>query len=282
MRTIVPVAVLALSSMFADSLAAQGGRGRGRAEEIQNRVGAYFTDAKAAEGDKARDLAASDFVRAAASAGQPAVLYLFDGGDDKDVREQFERTLFGTDEIGIALRCFHCARIDLAQAEELKSSYGKQAPAIVAFDKDGKLTDTLAMSGYKASGTGLEKLLEKAAQGTKPPLATFTKEYAGLVRDLEQALAKKKAAQEKLAKAGADKAKKAEADKDLEAAEAGVKRLLEREEQLLGKVQIVERPTGAQRLGAPSWGGGGGGRRGSGGGGGGGGASGAGGGRSGG
>jgi hypothetical protein len=251
MQPTFAVLSLCLLSALADAAPAQGGRGRGRAEEIQNRVGAFFSDTPAPPaGDKAADLTMCDLVRAASGYGQPVVLYLFDGGDDKDVREQFERTLFASDELGIQLRCFHCGRIDLAKADALKARYGKQAPLFVVFDKDGKASEPVSMSGYKASATTLGKALVKAAQGAiKPSIEAFAKEYGGLVRDLEQAFAKKKTAQERQAKAGADKQKRAEADKDLEVAEAAVQKLLDKEKALLTKVTLPERPADAQRLG---------------------------------
>lgn len=267
MRSLSVVAVPALLSFFAADVAAQGGRGRGRAEEITNRVGAFFADTAgpATDGDKVADLSTCDLVRAAAGNGQPTVLYLVDGSDDQDVREQFERTVFGSDELGIELRCFHCGRIDLAKVDALKARYQKQAPLFAVFDKDGKLVETVAMNGYKASTTSLGKALEKAAQGAvKPSIAAFAKDYGSLVRDLEQALAKRKLAQEQRAKAGADKGKKAEADKDLEVASAAVDKLLEKEKALLEKHRLPERPTNAVRLGGrafgPGGGGGGGGR----------------------
>ena len=256
---IVPFAAAVTASLLliADTMAqGGGGRGRGRAEEITNRVGAFFTDVPgpATDGDKVADLATVDLVRAATGAGQLSVLYLYDAADDQDVREQFERTLFGGDEVGIELRCFHCGRIDLAKEASLKAKFGKQAPLLVVFDKDGK-PDELSMTGYKASATTLQKALEKAASGViKPSLAGFAKDDGGMVRDIEQSLGKKKNAQERQAKAGADKAKRAEAEKDLKDAEAEEQKLLEKEKEMLGKVRLPERSDKATRLGGRSWG----------------------------
>lgn len=252
------VSLTTAAVLFAALAPAQGpgGRGRGRAEEITNRVGAFFTDVAgpATDGDKVADLATIDLVRAATAAGQLTVLYLVDGSEDQDVREQFERQVFAGDELGLELRCFHCGRIDLQKEPALKARFAKQAPLFVLFDKDGK-ADELSMSGYKASATQLQKALEKAAGGTvKPSLASFAKEYAGLVRDLEQVLARKKAAQEKQAKAGADKGKRAEADKDLKDAEAEERKLLDKEKGLIDHVRLPERGANAQRLGGSRWG----------------------------
>ncbi len=244
--------LFAITLFVADTALAQGGRGRGRAEEIQNRVGAFFTDSKGPmpDGDKAGDLATVDLVRAAAGAGQPTVLYLVDSSDDQDVRDQFERTLFAGDEIGIQLRCFHCGRIDLKSEPLLAAKFAKLAPLFVVFDKDGKAGEVIGMSGYKPAVKALETQLIKAAQGVvKPSLAAFAKDYGGLVRDLEQALAKTKNAKERLAKAGGDKAKKAEVEKDLTALEKEQQKLLDREVELLGKMGLPERSAEAKRLG---------------------------------
>ena len=258
MRIVPFVATVAASLLLVPDTMAQGGggRGRGRAEEITNRVGAFFTDVPgpATDGEKVAELATVDLGRAATGAGQLSVLYLYDSADDVDVREQFERTLFGSDEVGIELRCFHCGRIDLGKEASLKAKFGKQAPLFVVFDKDGK-SDELSMSGYKASSTSLQKALEKAASGViKPSLAGFAKEYGNVVRDIELSLGKKKMAQERQAKAGADKQKRAEADKDLKDAETEEQKLLERERDVLSRVRLPERAANATRLGGRNWG----------------------------
>ncbi|MFY9341038.1 MAG: hypothetical protein WAT39_01020, partial [Planctomycetota bacterium] len=251
MRIVSFVSASLLFACAADLLPAQG-RGRGRAEEINNRVGAFFTDTKgpAPEGDKAGDLAKADMVRAAAGVGQLSVLYLVNGSDDADVRDTFERTVLGGDEIGIMLRCFHCGRVDLKDEPALAAKFGKQAPLFVAFDKDGKAGDIVAMAGYKAQPKALETVLVKAAQGTiKPSLTAFAKDYGGLVRDLEQVLNKKKLAKERLAKAGADKEKRADCEKDLAGAEKDEQKLVEQESTMLGRIGLPDRPEGARRLG---------------------------------
>jgi len=258
MRTVTFAAAVTVSLLIVQDTMAQGGggRGRGRAEEITNRVGAFFTDVSgpAVDGEKVADLATIDLVRAAAGAEQLSVLYLVDGGDDQDVRDQFEVQMFGTDEIGIELRCFHCGRIDLAKEPTLKTKYGKQAPLFVVFDKDGK-ADELSLSGYKASATSLQKLLEKAASGVvKPSLAGFAKEYGNMVRDIEQLLTKKKQANEKLAKAGADKVKRTEIEKEIKALEAEEKKLTDKETDFLTRGRLPERGANARRLGGNRWG----------------------------
>lgn len=241
----------------ATSAATAQGRGRGRAEEITNRTGAFFVDVKGPvpKDGQAGDLAQTELVRAAAALGQPAVLYLVDTSDADTVREQFERTLFGDDELGIMLRCFHCGRVDLRAEPLLAEKFRQKPPLFVAFDKDGKAGDAVAMSGYKPAAKALEQALASAARGTvKPSLAAFAKDYAGLVRDLEQVLARKQTAKERSARAGADKAKKSDAEKDLAAIEKEEQKLLDRERDLLSKVALPVRPAGARRLGGRGFG----------------------------
>jgi hypothetical protein len=249
---------IALSLCLAPEASAQGGGGRWRRpEEITNRTGAFFVDATgpATEGDKVADLGTIELARTAKSANQMVVLYLVDSGDEQDTRDQFEGALFANDELGIELKFFHCAKIDLAKEPALKTKYTKLAPLFVVFDANGKPAE-LSMSGYKPSVSGLTKLLEKQATGTvKPSLAGFAKTYGGIIQDLEQVLSKKKQAQQKQAKAGSDQGKRAEADKDVKALEAEEQKILGKEKDLLGKVRLPERDAKAQRLGAPRWGG---------------------------
>lgn len=258
MRSVSFASAVALCLCLAPEMLAQGGGGRWRRpEEITNRTGAFFTDiaGPTADGDKVADLATLELARTAKSANQMVVLYLVDGGDDQDTREQFESTLFANDELGIELKFFHCAKLDLAKEPALKTKYAKQAPLFVVFDASGKPVE-LSMSGYKPSVSGLTKLLEKQATGTvKPSLAGFAKTYGGIIQDLEQVLSKKKQALQKQAKAGGDQGKRAEADKDVKALEAEEQKILTKEKDLLSKVRLPERDAKAQRVGAPRWGG---------------------------
>src|SRR5262245_12412411 len=138
MRSPALVVLSAILVLRAD-LAAQGYGRRQRPDEILNRVGAWFSDtAGPVPGDGAAvDLASAEFVKAAVGAGHPSVLFVVNGNDDQDVRDQFERALF-TDEIGINLRAFACGRVDLAKEPTLATKYGKQAPLFVVFDREGK------------------------------------------------------------------------------------------------------------------------------------------------
>ena len=42
------------------------------------------------------------------------MLYLFDSAAEAPKREPFENIMFGNEEVGVTLRCFHCARIVLS------------------------------------------------------------------------------------------------------------------------------------------------------------------------
>lgn len=259
MRLSSVVAAAVLLSLTADAFA-QGGGGRGRwqrAEEITNRVGAFFADVQgpATEGEKVADLSTVELVRAAKGANQLTVLYLHDSSGDQDVRDKFELALFNNDELGIELSCFHCGRIDVSKDPALAAIYGTKVPMFVVFDADSKATE-VAMTGYKPSVSALTKALEKAASGTiKPSLATYAKQYGGLVRDLEQLLTKKKRASEELTKAGEDKSKRKAAEKEIASLEGEEKKLLEKETEMLTKVRLPERSASAERLGTRGWGG---------------------------
>jgi hypothetical protein len=250
MRTpLAALAALATTLLLADATA-QGGRFR-RAEEITNRVGVFFADqpGPTSDGDKVAGLETTEFVRAAVAARQPTVLYLVDGKADEEVRGQFERQVFASDELGITLRCFHCGRLDLAKETALAAQFGKKAPLFVVFDAEGKATE-VSMVGYKPSTASLQKALDKAGAGTvKPSLGAFAKQYAGMVRDLEQLLGKQKQEQEKLARAAGDANKKKAIEKELAGIADEMQKLLDKENEFLAKHRLPERPSSAQRLG---------------------------------
>lgn len=242
-------AAFAAALLSADAIC-QGGRFR-RPEEVTNRVGVFFADqaGPASDGDKVAGLETTEVVRAAIAARQPAVLYLVDGSADEEVRGQFERQVFGSDELGITLRCFHCARLDLAKETALAAQFAKKAPLFVVFDAEGKASE-VSMVGYKPSTSSLQKALDKAGAGTvKPSLGAFAKQYASMVRDLEQLLAEQKQHQDKLARAGADANKKKAIEKELAGVAAEMQKLLDKENEFLAKQRLPERPSTAQRLG---------------------------------
>lgn len=254
----LPLFALALAAVLADPALAQrgGGGGRGRPEEIQNRVACRFAEvtAPAAAGDRAPDLATADLVRAAANAGQLTLLYLYDGGDAETLRMQFERTLFGNDTIGVHLRFFHCGRVDLAKAAALKEKYGKDAPLFLVYGKDGKQVAEVGMAGYKASGSALTKALEKAGNPLfKPSLSAAVKNYEELLRDLEQLLAKRKLVEERQGRATGDdasaKQKRAELDKELKDLADDQQKLEQKETDMLQKLRMPVQSADAVRLG---------------------------------
>jgi len=255
MRTIAFPLLTVAALLFADTALAQRG-GRGRPEEITNRVACFFVDVAppVGEGAMATELANTDLIRAAAGANQVAVLYLFDGGDAANMREQFEKTMFGNDTIGLHLRFFHCGRIDVAKAPALKSKYGKDLPLFVTFNKEGKQADDAAMPGYKASGNALVKALEKAGNPVyKPSLAAAVKNYSELVRDLEQMIARRKLLEDRQSRTTGDdasaKQKRAAIDKDLKDLDAEKAKLEQKETELIQKLHMPVRDSKAVQLG---------------------------------
>ncbi len=257
-----------------------GGRGR-RSPAIDERVGAFFVPvrvdsaaapADATKKDKDQDLLAPlPFVVAAVGEKQRSLVYLCDAATDADQHAQFERTLF-TDDVGVALRFFACARIDVsaATATALRARYGKQVPLFVAFDAAGKAAGELSMAGFKPDAKGLVDLLDKTVgKQNKLTLGAFVKEYKDVVRDLERL-----AEQERLLDAkdqkidSGDKQKRAAIEAERRKLEAEQKKVMAAERELLQQVDLPARAEGAERVGRSGRGGGG---RGGGGGGGGGG-----------
>jgi hypothetical protein len=260
MRTVPALAALLFVTILAGPVVAQ--RGRGEPEEIQNRTGAFFVDAEAPRVPSGQpiDLAQTEFVRAAVAAGQLSVLYLYDSTDDEEVRGQFERGQFNSQDLGICLRCFHCGRIDVSKDEALKDKFAKQTPMFFVFDEKGKLSGEASMADYRPSISTLSRMLEKAAQGViKPSLDAFSKQYSAIVREIRQVVTKRTVAQEKRTRAKGDdpesKKKRAEAEKELADLVAEEQKLILRENELLAKMKLPERPANAKRIGAPRWGG---------------------------
>lgn len=252
-----------LAGALADPASAQRGGGRNRRpQEIQDRVACRAVDVAftAPEGEPTPDLAATDFVRSATAAKHCAVLYLFDGSAEEETRQQFERTLFGSDETGLYLRCFQFGRIDLQRAEDLQARYRKQAPLFVVFDKSGKQVGEIAMPGWKANASALIKGLEKAGNSAfKPSLKSFVDRMGDLVRDMEQLHGKRTLLEQRIARAGdADKQKQAELQRDLDAIAAELQQVEKKEGELLLEHNVPTQPEGAVRLGGRDrgdWGG---------------------------
>jgi len=246
-----------LSLLVAPALAqGGGGGGRGRSEAITNRVGCFFVegkvDAKAdgAAGDAADPLQAVAAVREAAAAHLPALVYLFETKSDNRKREQYEQTMFGSDELGISLRPFRCIRLDVT-SEPRFAKYLARTPVLAAYDHDGKPQGEVSQVGYKAAMNSVSVLLGKAAAGhVKPSLQTFVESYRGLVRDLEVNEARKKTARDRMGNLGEkDTVRRAALEKDLKQLDLDQKQLEAREAELLKQAQVPPRPKEAVRLG---------------------------------
>lgn len=249
------LAVVASVFGAAASLTAQRG-GRGRSEAIKSRVGSYFVTATlpTVEGEKSDPLAAVAMVREAAAAHQLAVLYLYDPKDERK-HEQFEKTVFNNDEVGVALRCFRCGRIDVSADAQARARYGKQAPLFVVFGSDGKPVGEVPMTGYKAVVNPLVAMLARAATEVKPSLAEFVSRCRGVVNQLEQLEGKRKLLQERRARLDAkgkgqeqDAGKRAELDQDGKALDAEEQKTLADEKELLEQAKVPPRDPSAQRL----------------------------------
>lgn len=251
---------LALTLVLAATAVAQRG-GRGRPEEIQNRVSCHVVDVTVpvTPGEPLPELATIGFLQTAASQGQPAVLYIYDGAVDAPTRQQFERTLFGNDTMGLHLRCFHFGRIDLAQNDALRDRF-KKTPLFLTFGKDGKQAAEVVMAGYKPSGNALVKALEKAGNPIyRPSLAAVVDRSAGLVRDLEQVLARRRLLEERLARASGDdagsKQKRAELQKDLAQLDDEQREIEQQESELVRRQNLPALDPKAVRIGGREGGG---------------------------
>lgn len=241
------VALAALS--LAASLPAQRGGGRGRPEAIQERVGCFFADATATAPQEGAEVwTGIAGLQAAAEKKEMVLVYLCDA---EPKREQYEQTLFNFDEVGVALRCFRCLKVDLGAWPEGAARYGQKAPVFLAFGPDGKLAGELSQAGYKAAVNPVIKLLEKAAQGhLKPALPAFVKGYRDVVQGLEQVERDRKTLQDRLGKLDdKDAAKKADLEKDLKQLDQEEQKLLDQEKGLLEKAKVQARDPAAKRIG---------------------------------
>jgi hypothetical protein len=228
-------------------------RGRGRPEAILERVGCWFVDAKVESGADAtagNPFAGIKQVQEAAAAHQPAVLYLFDPKSDERKFKQYEQITFNNDELGVALRCFRCVRLDVTKETEFVTKYGAQVPLFVAFDDEGKKAGEVVQTGYKAGVNAVVQLLEKAANHMKPSLSTFVQGYHDVVRDLEMLDGKRKLLADKKSNLSAkDTAKRAEIDKESKALDAEEKDLLAKEKTLLEQAKVQPHDPAAKRVG---------------------------------
>lgn len=250
----VPFLVSALV-LLAPPLLAQRGGARERPEAILERLGCWFVDAKVEAGADAvagNPFAGIKTLQEAATAHQPAVLYLFDPKSDERKWKQYEQTTFNNDELGLSLRCFRCVRLDVTTQTEFMAKFGAKVPIWFAFDETGKQVGELAQTGNKMAINPLVQLLGKASAGhVKPSLEAFVDKYRDVVRDLENLDGKRKnlAARQKNVDAK-DTARRADLEKEAKAVDAEEKDLLAKEKTLLEQARVQQRDPGAKRLGA--------------------------------
>jgi hypothetical protein len=236
-------------ALFASELTAQ--RGRRRSEEILERVGTYIGEAKLPAAEEGKDrLASVSTVADAVQKKELSVLYLFDTANDVPKRQQFEAVVFGSEEVGVAMRCFHFARVDLAGDTDMVGKYGKKLPVFVMFDEHGKPAGEVSFAGYKATINPLTDALGKAAAGhVKPTLALFVSDYREFVRELEVTQQQRKTLAARIE--GADPSKRPALEKDAADLEAREKKLLATEKDLLEKAKVPERSPDAKRFEPP-------------------------------
>ena len=260
-RTTFP-ALLALA-VFGVAEIGSAQRGRRRSEEVLNRLGAYFvttTLPSAEDGQKAIDrLAANRVVTKAVAVKELSLLYLYDATESLKKHKKFEETLFSSDPVCIALRCFRTGMINLAEDASAKALFGKKAPLFVAFDAKGKRVGELSLKGYKPRASQLNKTLERAARGyAKLALGDFVKKYRSFLNDLEvhegrkRALNSKRAKEEEKSGRGVD-AKLAKIDKEIAALTTHGEKMLAGEEKLLDDASVPERDPKAERVGERQW-----------------------------
>jgi hypothetical protein len=192
-------------------------------------------------------------VKDAVQSNQLSVLYLYDPKANPEKQRMFEQTVFGNDEVGVSLRCFRCARMDMTKWPDGKEKERmlERAPVFVAFDEHGKRAGEVAMTGYKATVNPLVELLGKAASGhVKPTLADFVDRYRDLVRGLEQNEQKKRAVDDAILKLTAkDEKKRGDLEKELKALGDEEQKLLAAEKELVEKARVVPRDENGVRLG---------------------------------
>ena len=249
MHRLPPLAVLtSCLALLAATMPAQRG-GRGRPEAILERVSCYLVTEKLPPAAAGADRLASVGLVAGAKAKQELVLlYLFDSGAEAPKRETFETVMFGNEELGVALRCFHFARLDIAGDAELGTRYGKRLPTFVAFDANGRNVGDVSFTGYRAAIGPLITLLEKASAGhVKPSLGVFTSEYRKVVHDFEMFEARRKTLGDRQEKAS-DPAKKTAIDKDLAELDAEQKKAAAAETRLLEQAKVPVRDAQAKRF----------------------------------
>src|SRR5262249_30253711 len=156
---------------LAAELPAQRGGGRRRPEAVLERVSCYLVDGKlpahtAANAGEDR-VAAVGAVADARTRHELALVSLFDSKVDAEKRAAFEKTMFGNEELGIALRCFQTARVDIAGDDDAQAKYGRRLPLFLAFDENGKQAGEAALARSKSAGPPVLGVLRKAGGGPR-------------------------------------------------------------------------------------------------------------------
>lgn len=230
-------------------------RGGGRQDEFADRYTVYMVDtelpAVQGEVDSKDRLASIPLVQQAKKEEHLAFLYLYDSSVDAPKRETFDQIIFANQEVGIALRCFYCARVDIAGDDDARTKFGRKLPLFVAFNDKGVWAGETSLPGYKAALRSLMGLLDKAAAGhVKPTLDDFSKTYRDTLRELRVLSGNKKMLEQRRARA--DDKKKAQFDKDAKELAAQEQKLLDAEKAALEKANPPPRHPEAKPFGRPA------------------------------
>ena len=228
-------------------------QGRGGPDEFLERYACYFVDTKIpvdqGEVDSKARLASIPMVKDAKEKGHLAFLYLYDSSADEPKREGFDKIIFGNQDLGIALRCFRCARIDIAGDTDAQAKFGRKLPLFITYDDKGKQVGETSLPGYKAALRSLTSIVENAATGhVKPNPANFTKTYRDILRDLRVLKGRRSTLEGRRNRAGDNK--RAQFDKEFQELDAQEKRLLEHETKTLELANPPPRDPAAKMLGA--------------------------------
>jgi hypothetical protein len=251
LRALSPSAVSSIAAALLATGSALAQRG-GRQDEFLDRYACYFVEAKLPPADgevesKAR-LATVPLVQEAANAGNLSFLYLFDSSAEAPKRAAFDQIVFGNEEVGVALRCFQCARVDIAGDADAQAKFGRQLPLFVAFDEKGKWAGETSLPGYKAALRSLISMLERAASGhVKPTLPDFVKSYRDILRELRVLSGNKRTLEQRRNRA--DDSKKAQYDQEAKELAAREQTLLAAEKAALEKANVPPRPKDAKMFG---------------------------------
>lgn len=237
-----------LVALLATALPAQ----RGGQDEFRDRYTCYFVATKlpAADGEqdgKAR-LAALPIVKDAKEKKDLVFLYLYDSSVDEPKRPAFDQIIFGSQEIGIALRAFRCAHVDIAGDADAQKKWGHKLPLFVTYDDQGKWYGEMSLPGYKAALRTLSDLLDRTASGhVKPSLPDFAKAYRDILRELRVLAGRRRTLEAR--RNAADDKKKPLLDKELKELEVEEAKLAEHERVVLEKANLPQRDPEAKPFG---------------------------------